>query len=102
MPDTLPIETLWLTILRTQPMCLWVRWRGRRKHSQCTAFPLTGTLLGLAVAYQEGRMGWSDLKIPAGIWIDRLEECPEELAGASDEEVRAIVAELRKLHPDGV
>jgi hypothetical protein len=40
--------------------------------------------------------------VPAGIWIDRLEECPEELAGASDEEVRAIVAELRKLHPDGV
>lgn len=40
--------------------------------------------------------------IPAGIWIDRLEECPEELVGATTEEVAAILAHLRARHPNGI
>jgi hypothetical protein len=62
----------------------------------------TGTLKLLLQQHLAHTVWPEQPDVPTGIWIDRLEECPEELIGATPEEVTAVITFLRRRHPNGV
>lgn len=88
---------------------LSIQWRGGEEPYSC--FDADGTLKGLILAHFSNLSTYVyDYKTrrlyepatPAGIWIDRIEECPEELVGATAEQVTALLTYLRAKHPNGV
>jgi hypothetical protein len=98
------IETCYWLYQVSSP-ALSIIWRqGEESYS---VFPATGTLKGLILAHYSNLTDSDPHKYyepatPAGIWIDRLQECPEELTGATPEQVNAILLHLRQGHPNGV
>lgn len=94
--------------LRQESLKLCIRWQGHRNWLKLepSYFEVAGTLEALLKKYLEGlyvaRTSYQPPATPAGIYIDRLQECPEELVGATPEQVDAILTYLRQRHPNGV
>lgn len=95
----MPLKVYTIGLSRSTPsgeVHMRVRWSRTKQHAD--TFVITGTLNGLLRQY----LHHYPPSTPAGIWIDRLQECPEELADATPEQVEAILTHLRLKHPDGI